>query len=264
MTTRKLWIALIAVFVLSFGVLGYYGVEIYRQAPPIPERVVAPDGKVLFNRPQIQDGQNVWQSMGGQEVGTVWGHGAYVAPDWSADWLHREAVFLLDLWAKAEHGAGYDSLDTPAQAALRARLQSEVRTNTYNPENGDLTVSADRAAAIAAVSSHYDGLFGSDPALATLRDSYAIPANAIPDPELRVRLQGFFFWAAWACGTNRPGQTITYTNNWPAESLIGNSPTGSTVVWSVVSFIALPSGNEIIFCTVPLPKLGSPITTPRP
>jgi nitric oxide reductase subunit B len=241
-TTRRLWIGLIGVVVLSFGVLGYYGIEIYREAPPIPERVVAPGGTVLFTRAQIQDGQNVWQSIGGQEVGTVWGHGAYVAPDWSADWLHREAVFLLDLWANAEHGAAYAALDAPRQAALRARLQSEIRTNTYHPESGDLTVSADRAAAIAAVSAHYEALFGSDPGLAGLRDSYAIPSNAVPDPERRTQLRGFFFWAAWACGTSRPGQAVTYTNNWPAEALIGNVPTGSTVVWSVVSFIALLAG----------------------
>ena len=87
----KLWLWLGVVLVGSFGILGYYGTEIYRQAPPVPERVVTTDGTVVFTAEEIRDGQNVWQSMGGQEVGTVWGHGAYVAPDWSADWLHREA-----------------------------------------------------------------------------------------------------------------------------------------------------------------------------
>ena len=87
--------------------LGYFGREVYRQAPPVPERVVTSDGPVLFTGQDIKDGQNVWQSMGGQEVGTVWGHGAYVAPDWSADWLHREATWMLDHWAEAEHGKPY-------------------------------------------------------------------------------------------------------------------------------------------------------------
>ncbi len=80
----------------SFAVLGYYGTELYRLAPPIPERVVTADGQPVYTRSDIQEGQNVWQSLGGQEVGTVWGHGAYVAPDWSADYLHREASWLLD------------------------------------------------------------------------------------------------------------------------------------------------------------------------
>ncbi len=85
----KLWLGLGLVAVMSFSVLGYYGREIYHQAPPIPERVVTPDGAVVFSKQDILDGQNVWQSIGGQEVGSIWGHGAYVAPDWSADWLHR-------------------------------------------------------------------------------------------------------------------------------------------------------------------------------
>ena len=101
MRYMRLWLGLGAVIVGSFAVLGYFGRELYRQAPPIPDRVVTTDGRVLFTGQDIQDGQNVWQSMGGQEVGTVWGHGAYVAPDWSADWLHREATWILDHWAEA-------------------------------------------------------------------------------------------------------------------------------------------------------------------
>ena len=94
MTTKKLWIGFITVMVLSFSVLLYFGKEIYKQAPPIPVKVVKPDGTVLFTGQNIKDGQNVWQSLGGQEIGTVWGHGAYQAPDWSADWLHKEAEYI--------------------------------------------------------------------------------------------------------------------------------------------------------------------------
>ena len=92
MKTRKLWIGFIAVVTISFAVLIYYGREIYHEAPPIPEKVVAEDGTVLFTRQEIKDGQNVWQSLGGHQLGTIWGHGAYQAPDWTADWLHREEI----------------------------------------------------------------------------------------------------------------------------------------------------------------------------
>src|SRR3954470_25050613 len=89
---RRLWLSLAAVMGISFLVLGYYGGEIYRKAPPVPKRVVTTEGQVLFTAQEIKDGQNVSQSIGGQQLGSIWGHGAYVAPDWSADWLHREAV----------------------------------------------------------------------------------------------------------------------------------------------------------------------------
>lgn len=82
--------------VVSFAVLGGVGVRIVSDAPPISERVVTTDGRVVLDHDTIQNGQGVWQSLGGQQIGSIWGHGAYVAPDWSADWLQRESVFMLD------------------------------------------------------------------------------------------------------------------------------------------------------------------------
>ncbi|MCH7808270.1 MAG: nitric-oxide reductase large subunit [Planctomycetes bacterium] len=242
MRFAKLWLALGTVTVLSFAVLGYYGLEIYRHAPPIPKRVVVTDGGVLFTGQDISDGQNVWQSMGGQEMGSVWGHGAYVAPDWSADWLHREATWLLEHWARDEHGGEFASLHEEVQASLRQRLKTELRTNTYDAQSGDLVVSTTRAQAIREVGAHYTKLFGDDETLDDLRDAYAIPVNALKTSERKEQLNAFFFWISWVCGTNRPGADITYTNNWPAESLIDNRPTGSIVVWSVVSFVVLLAG----------------------
>ena len=167
----------------SFAVLGYFGRELYRQAPPVPERVVTTDGRTVYTGEDIQEGQNVWQSMGGQEVGTVWGHGAYVAPDWSADYLHREATWILDRWARDRAGSTYAELGDEDRAALKARLKAELRRNTYDPETGDLTVSPLRAEAMAAVAAHYAALFGDDPELDKLRDAYAIPADSIKTPE---------------------------------------------------------------------------------
>ncbi len=242
MQNKRLWLAFGSVIVGSFLVLGYYGIELYREAPPIPDRVVTTDGQVLFTGADIRDGQNVWQSMGGQEVGSIWGHGAYVAPDWSADWLHRECEWLLEHWSGTEHASKFEALPGEAQAALKHRLATELRTNAYDAARHEIVVSPIRAQAIAAVSAHYAALFGSDPELNGLREAYAIPANAIKSAERMEKMNAFFFWAAWACGTNRPGMDITYTNNWPAESLIGNRPTGSIVIWSVVSFVLLLAG----------------------
>lgn len=242
MNYRKLWISLGAVMIVSFAVLVYFGGDIYHKMPPVPEKVVAAGGSVLYTGQDIRNGQNVWQSAGGQQMGTVWGHGAYVAPDWSADWLHREALALLDSWAKERHGKPYAELELPEQAALRARLQAELRTNTYQAATGELLVSNDRAAAIRAVAQHYVKLFSDAPELAKLRRAYAIPDNVLVDPERRRELTAFFFWAAWACAANRPGETVSYTQNWPPEPLVANAPTGSSVIWSVVSFVLLLGG----------------------
>jgi nitric oxide reductase subunit B len=241
MSYKRLWLWLTFVIVASFVVLGYFGYEIYMQAPPVPERVVA-NGKVVFTGDDIRNGQAVWQSIGGQEVGSVWGHGAYVAPDWSADFLHRELVFVLDNWADKEEGKAYSLIAPEKQAALRERLKLLMRKNTYNAQTGDLTLDRVQALAVEEVSKHYTALFTGDPALAKLRDAYALQPKAVRNPESMRQLVGFFFWASWTCSTNRPGQEITYTNNWPAESLIANAPTGSIIVWSVFSFVFLLGG----------------------
>lgn len=246
MRYKKLWLGFAAVLIGSFAVLGYYGSEIYRQAPPIPERVVTESGQVLFSGQDIKDGQNVWQSVGGQQLGSVWGHGAYVAPDWTADWLHKEAVFILDTWAKEVKSPTYEQLQTELQAMLQARLQLLLRQNTYDPATGQLVVSDVRARAIAEVGQHYIGLFGNDPALANYREAYAIPANSVKTPKRLQQLKAFFFWASWACVTERPGQAVSYTNNWPAEPLVGNHPSSDLIIWTGFSIIVLLTGIGLL------------------
>jgi nitric oxide reductase subunit B len=261
------WLALGVVTIGSFAALGAFGGQIYRMAPPIPDRVVTADGRLLFTGETILDGQAVWQSVGGQELGSIWGHGAYVAPDWSADWLHRECLWLLDRWARHAHGRAWSELSSAEQAPLRERLTRELRTNTHDPGTNTLVVSSERAASIDAMTRYYGALFGdaaefdadlrviADDARAppALREAYAMPANTIPDAERRAQLAAFFQWTAWACATERPeaavgprearnAPPVTYTNNWPSEPLIDNRPSGSIVVWSVASFVLLLAG----------------------
>lgn len=241
----RLWAALAVVVMASFAVLGYFGWNIYHQAPPVFKQIVSQDGRIIFTQRDIQDGQNIWQSMGGQQVGSVWGHGSYVAPDWTADWIHREAEFYLNTWANQQYGArNYHQLNPEQFAVLKARLVQLMRTNTYDPQTGILLISLLRAQAVRAVSSHYSALFGDQGGaeIAGLRDAYAIPANKVSNPEYRRKLDAFLFWGAWAASTNRPGQSITYTHNWPPEPLINNRATGDVVVWSVISFVLLLAG----------------------
>ncbi|MDF1573288.1 MAG: nitric-oxide reductase large subunit [Bacteroidales bacterium] len=246
MSTKKLWIGFTVVVVVSFGILGYFGREIYREAPPIPEQVITADGTVLFTEADIRDGQNIWQSMGGQEVGTIWGHGAYEAPDWTAEWLHKEAVFILNAWSEEDYSVPYSGLEEEKQAMLRQRLQTQMRANNYDPATKKLTISNVRAAALASNSRHYAGLFMDDPSKADMREAYAIPANSIKDEERMEKMNAFFFWATWATVTERPGEEITYSNNWPPEKLVGNEPTGALLLWTGFSVIILLFGIGLL------------------
>ncbi|MFT7679517.1 MAG: nitric oxide reductase subunit B, partial [Planctomycetota bacterium] len=233
------WVALGSIVLGAFFLLGFFGREVYRQAPPIPERVVTTSGVELFTGEQLLDGQQAWQSMGGQQVGSIWGHGAYQAPDWSADWVHRECLALMETWSQAEHGQAYEELGPVQQAALEGRLKYELRTNTFDVASGTLTISDERAAVWQGVGDHYRGLFNNDPSKAQLREDYAIPEGTLSDPERLQSIGQFFAWTAWACVTERPGESYTYTNNWPHEPLIGNVPTAANLFWSIISIMLL-------------------------
>ncbi len=236
MTYRKLWIALALVLIISFAVLGGVGIHVLNNAPPIPSQVVTSDGRVLFDGTTIQDGQGVWQSIGGQEVGTIWGHGSYVAPDWTADWLHRECTWILDRWAVKSGAANYAALGLEQRAGLVARLRQTMRSNSYDAATSRITIDPVRGEAFDELERYYADVFSNG------RSDYAIPQGAMSDPAKLRQMSAFFWWTSWAASTNRPGTNVTYTQNWPHEPLIGNEPTGGAIVWSVVSFILLLAG----------------------
>lgn len=227
------------VIALSFGVLIYFGTEIYQQAPPVPTKVVDENGTVVYTGADIKNGQNVWQSTGGQELGSVWGHGSYVAPDWTADRLHREALIMLDLIAGQDYGKKYDGLDSGQQHAAELKLQEDVRRNTYDPATGTITISANRAAAAKELETYYTKLFTDDPEFDQLREYYAMRTHTLSDPARLKELNAFFFWATWATVTQRPGSDVSYTHNWPADDLVANKPTPSLFFWSGASVVAL-------------------------
>jgi nitric oxide reductase subunit B len=259
---KKLWFTLIGVMIVTFSLLGYYGVEVYRQAPPIPAQVISEDGKVLFDREGILDGQTAWQSVGGMQLGSIWGHGAYQAPDWTADWLHRELTAWLELGAQQTHGKAYAAVGGAAQAALREQLRIEYRGNRVDQKEV-LRLSARRVQAIEQTASYYDLLFSDAPSLQKSREHFAMKENTLPSAERRRQMTQFFFWTAWAAATERPDQNVTYTNNWPHEPLIGNQPSAENIVWSIASIVVLLAGiGFLVWAWAFLRKHDEPLPEP--
>lgn len=236
---KNRWLLLGLSLFVAFLTLGFFGRDVYRQAPPIPERSVNASGEVVSTKDGILRGQQVWQRMGGQQVGSIWGHGAYQAPDWSADFLHRQALALLDEYAQMRFGKAYDGLTRPDQAGLEELVRNEMRFNSYDDRAKVVRYSDARVRSIRKTAQHYASLFGSDPRLDQLRASYAIQPDMVASAEDQASLNEFFAWTAWSCVTERPGQSVTYTNNWPNEPLVGNHPSGENVVWSLVSIVLL-------------------------
>jgi nitric oxide reductase subunit B len=226
----KTWVQAVALVLLfGFFVLGLLAYRTYDAKPPIPQRVVDPAGALLYTEEDVQAGQQVFLHNGLMEYGSVFGHGAYLGPDYTADYLRRASELV-----RASYGGG------GSDRAARRTIE-DFRTNRYDERSGTLTLTEAQAAAHRRLVAHYSRFF-SEP---TTR--HGLRKEAITDRRELAQLTAFFGWTAWAGAAERPGKDYSYTNNWPPEPRVDNTPTANVVVWSVLSLIALLGGIGLLF-----------------
>jgi nitric oxide reductase subunit B len=226
----RVWVqATLLVVVCGFFILGLLAYRTYMAHPPVPKLVVDSRGHVLYTGRDIQKGQQVFLHNGLMEYGSAFGHGAYLGPDFTADYLRRSA----DLVRRSYGGAASDSAG--------GRTIADLRANRYDEQTKTLALTQAQAEAFRRLVPHYTRFFSNPTTVHGLR------AKAITDPVELRQLTAFFAWTAWAASTNRPGHDYSYTNNWPPEPRVDNEPTANVVVWSVLSLIALLGGIGLLF-----------------
>jgi nitric oxide reductase subunit B len=226
----KTWLqAVVLVVVCGFFVLGLLAYRTYMAHPPVPDKVVAPDGSTLFTGADISHGQQAFLNHGLMEYGSVFGHGAYLGPDYTADYLRRESNIVL----ARNGGAG-------SGTAVK-RTIDELRANRYDSKTHTLTFRAGQVAAFNQLVPYYSGFF-SDPST-----EHGLAEHAITNTIQLRQITAFFAWTAWAAAATRPGHDYSYTNNWPPEPRVDNKPTANVIVWSVLSLIALLGGIGLLF-----------------
>lgn len=220
-------VALVMIF--GFLVMGILAYRTYTASMPMPDKVVTETGRQLFTGDDITRGQELFQARGLMQYGSVLGHGAYLGPDYTAEYLRLAT----------ENVAGqFEAQGVPDP---HNDVVAEFRTNRYNADTGTLVFTDKQARAFADIQRHYAGYFGED------STKYGLLPRMITDPGEIRDLTAFFAWTAWASAADRPGHTYSYTNNWPSEPRVDNGPTGSVVVWSMLSLIALLGGIGIMF-----------------
>lgn len=104
----------------------YISARSYGEAPPVSEKVVGPVGEIVFTGDDIREGQQVFLRYGLMDNGTVWGHGAYLGPDFSAEYLH---TLGLDASSAIAHDLDCqgDRLLSRSQVLRRAPCQLHLR-----------------------------------------------------------------------------------------------------------------------------------------
>jgi len=232
--------AAILVMIFGFTILTIVTVKTYNNAPPIPARVVDEAGALLFDQAEIEHGQEVFFKYGLMEHGTLWGHGAYLGPDYSAEYLHRLAEITQDTLARDHHGRPYADLAPPEAAGVAEETRHILKENRYDAATRVLRFTAGEAASFTAQQNEWREYFsGTTPAP-------GLPLGFINDASELRALTAYFAWAAWATTALRPGKDYTYTNNWPYEPLAGNHPSTSTYLWSGLSLITLLAGMGLV------------------
>src|SRR5262245_8042310 len=225
----KAWVqASILVFLFGFFVLGFLAMRTYQDQPPIPERALGPGGELVFTGADVIHGQQVFLKNGLMEYGSIFGHGAYLGPDYTADYLRGAATHVRD----ALGGAASDH--------ARQRTAEMFKRNAYEPATRTITLDATQVAAFHVMAGRYRAFF-SEP---TTR--FGLRPHAITDEREIRDLTAYFAWTAWAASALRPGKNYTYTNNWPPEPLVDNRPTADVMLWSVLSLIALLGGIGVM------------------
>lgn len=226
----KGWIQGVALVMLfGFTVMGLLAYRTYTNSMPQPQRVVTESGETVFTTQDITEGQKLFQARGLMEYGSILGHGGYLGPDFTAEYLRMEATSVKEQLTA-------QGVDDPAAAT-----KEMLRTNRYDPSTGTLVWTNEQVKAYNEAVGHYTKMFGPD------AHSHGLKPDLITDPAQVKQVTAFFGWTAWGSSAQRPGHDYSYTNNWPAESLVGNAPTGDLMIWSVLSLIVLIGGTGAMF-----------------
>src|SRR6187431_2221051 len=111
-------------------------------AAPFPARVVDAAGAVLFTSEDVTAGQQVFLKYGLMANGTIWGHGAYLGPDFSAQYLHNWALDVADHAAQARFRRPYGELTPEQRGEIDGGVARTMKENRYDPSTGTLTLTS--------------------------------------------------------------------------------------------------------------------------
>jgi nitric oxide reductase subunit B len=231
------WLRTVAI-VLVVGFAGLLSITFlaYRNAPPIPARVVDPAGTELFSRDDVLNGQALFLRYGLMNNGTVWGHGAYLGPDYPAEALHRIGEGTTTAVAERRYGRSVAALTDVELAAVRSEVAILLKTNRYDAASDTLRLTEPESFAYRRQIDFWTSYFH-EPAR-----NGGLKADLITDPTELRQLTSFIVWAAWASVANRPGANFSYTNNFPYDPDVGNRPTAGALMWSALSLLVLLAG----------------------
>ena len=232
----------IIILLLEFTVLIWIATGTYIRdvGPPIPATVEDSTGTVIFTGADIEAGQQLFLKKALMNNGSIWGHGAYMGPDFSAEYLHNLAVETRKYFSQRFYSKQWTDLNETEKSALRQTTYDFLSENRYQKGSEVLIFTPPEVLSYNDQQKYWAEYF-SNPEV-----NRGLSSDIMSNPEELKKLTAFFSWAAWASTAHIPGKNYSYTNNFPYEPVIGNGPSTSAIIWSALSLIALLAGTALI------------------
>ena len=221
------WVLLV-VAIASFAILGWTTKLTYEAAPPFPDRFVSADGTPLMTAADIVSGKAGFQKADLMDYGSLYGMGSYFGEDYTAAYLVRLATLTEGNIAKAHGVKDLSELSAEQRASARAAMQAELQGIDLTKQVA--VIPDPLAAAITTLRGeivqtllHHDFAKG-------WTQAYSL------DQQSAERTADFLIYSSLTTVARRPGTDASWTQNWPFEPLVGNTPTTSTFRWTWISF----------------------------
>ena len=221
------WI-LLAVAVVTFALLGWATFLTYERAPPQPERFVDTGGALLMSADDILAGKAGFQKADLMDFGSLYGMGSSYGQDYTAWALIRLAGLVEARVAQAQFGKTFEQLPPDQQAAVRNTMREQLQHIDLTQE----TVRLPDALATAIVTLRGDI---AKELAATDLDTGWTPAHSL-NPAAAAHTAEFLIYSALTTVARRPNVSWSWTENWPYEPEVGNTPTTNTFIWTWASF----------------------------
>ncbi len=248
------WV-LLATAAVCFALLGWATVLTYEKAPPQPNEFVDMQGRVLMSGRDIVAGKGGFQKADLMDYGSIYGMGSYFGEDYTASTLVRLGVLTKQSLAGSAStppntkAPGNNSLvasgpagappkpTTPPPASRAEALADAEITATMQRQLQAIDLTQPTVVLPDAVAQAVRTL---QDELGTKLDTVNLSAGWVPakslDPELRRQTADFIIYSALTTVARRPGTTWSWTENWPFEPSVGNTPTTNTFRWTWISF----------------------------
>lgn len=221
------WILLV-VALGSFGVLVWAAKVTYSTVPPQPEKFVTASGEVLFTGEDIVSGKGGFQKADLMDYGSLYGMGSYFGVDYTAEYLHQLGTKTAENIALARFGQPFSALSEDDQESAKRAMQKMLqgmdltKTEMVLPDPLALAVRDIQAGIV------YH-LLNED-----LGKGWA--GTKALTPERALQTADFLIYSSMTTVARRPDGSSSWTQNWPFEPLVGNTPITKAFTWTWISY----------------------------